>query len=395
MTTTEDALARGAEAANCELTVLLPCLNEAETLGRCIRNAQQSIAGMRLSAEVLVADNGSSDGSQEIAQSAGATVVDVPVRGYGAALRAGIEAASGEYVIMADADDSYPLEDLQAFVEMLRSGADLVMGNRFRGGIQSGAMPALHRYLGNPVLSFLGRTFFNVPVKDFHCGMRGFRRKAILGLNLRASGMEFASEMVVKAAVNQLSIREVPTTLRPDGRSRKPHLRTWHDGWRHLRFLLVFSPRWLFFYPGLLLAMVGLAGMLWLLPGPHRVDGLRLDLQSMLFFALGLIVGVQGCLFYRTGQLAAVALGLLPDDTRTARMRNWSLERGVLIGGALTAVGLIGLGRSVLAWQAKSFGTLDVETSMRWAIASFTIVIVGMQLLLTSFLASVSQIEHS
>ena len=229
-----------------ELTVVLPCLNEAETLAVCIRKAKASIAGLGIDGEVVIADNGSTDGSQDIARAEGARVVDVPIRGYGAALTAGIADAKGEFVIMGDADDSYDLSNLGPFVEALRGGADLVMGNRFAGGIEPGAMPALHRYLGNPVLTAVGRILFRSPVKDFHCGLRGFRREAILELDLRTTGMEFASEMVVKATLNKLNIVEVPTTLSPDGRSRAPHLRTWRDGWRHLRFLLLYSPRWLF-----------------------------------------------------------------------------------------------------------------------------------------------------
>jgi glycosyltransferase involved in cell wall biosynthesis len=229
-----------------ELTVVLPCLNEAETLAVCIRKAKSSIASLGVDGEVVVADNGSTDGSQGIARDEGARVVDVPIRGYGAALMAGITEAQGTFVIMADADDSYDLSNLGPFLEALRGGADLVMGNRFAGGIEPGAMPALHRYLGNPVLTAIGRVLFRSPVRDFHCGIRGFRRDAIIGLDLRTTGMEFASEMVVKATLQKLAIVEVPTTLSPDGRSRPPHLRTWRDGWRHLRFLLLYSPRWLF-----------------------------------------------------------------------------------------------------------------------------------------------------
>ncbi|MSX34697.1 MAG: glycosyltransferase, partial [Actinobacteria bacterium] len=254
-----------------ELSVVLPCLNEAETLAVCIRKARASMNELGIDGEVVIADNGSTDGSQDIARSEGARVVDVPTRGYGAALIAGITDAKGTFVIMGDADDSYDLSNLGPFIEALRGGAELVMGNRFAGGIAPGAMPALHRYLGNPVLTAVGRVLFRSPVKDFHCGLRGFRRDAILELDLRTTGMEFASEMVVKATLNKLTIVEVPTTLSPDGRSRPPHLRTWRDGWRHLRFLLLYSPKWLFLYPGIVVFLLGLILGGALLRGPINV----------------------------------------------------------------------------------------------------------------------------
>jgi hypothetical protein len=280
--------------AELELTVVLPCLNEAETLVTVIEKAQKSLASLGIAGEVVVADNGSTDGSQDLARAAGARVVDVPVRGYGAALQAGIAAAQGRFIIMGDADDSYALEDLGPFVEALRGGADLVMGNRFAGGIAPGAMPWLHRYLGNPVLSFLGRLFFRIPVHDFHCGMRGFSREAIRSLDLQTTGMEFASEMVVRAALSNLRIVEVPTILRPDGRSRAPHLRTWRDGWRHLKFLLAFSPRWLFLYPSLVLLGLGTLGMVLLYVQPVRIGSLTFDVQTMVVAATAVVVGVQG-----------------------------------------------------------------------------------------------------
>ena len=252
--------------ADLELTILMPCLNEAETLAICVRQAVAAIEASGVAGEVVVADNGSTDGSQEIARAEGARVVDVPTRGYGAALIAGIEAARGKYVMMADADASYHFEHLPRFLPRLDEGYDLVMGNRFAGAIERGAMPPLHKYIGNPILSAVGRIFFSIPVRDFHCGLRAFRRDRILGLNLRTTGMEFASEMVVKSGLAGLRMTEVPTTLSPDGRSRPPHLRSWRDGWRHLRFLLLYSPRWLFFYPGLAALAVGVALAAALLP---------------------------------------------------------------------------------------------------------------------------------
>src|SRR6202453_1666356 len=259
------------------VTILMPCLNEAETLAFCVDQAVAALHDNNVSGEVLIADNGSTDGSQQIATDHGARVVPVPIRGYGAALMAGIESARGKYILMADADASYDFGQLPRFLTKLEEGNDLVMGNRFSGEIKPGAMPPLHRYLGNPVLSFIGRLFFDIPARDFHCGIRAFRRDAILGLNLRTTGMEFASEMVVKSSLAGLRLAEVPTTLSPDGRTRAPHLRTWRDGWRHLRFLLLFSPRWLFLIPGLLLLVVGLALGAAVVPAPFKVSGVKFD----------------------------------------------------------------------------------------------------------------------
>ena len=267
--------------ADLELTILMPCLNEAETLAICVRQAVAAIEASGVSGEVVVADNGSTDGSQEIARAEGARVVDVAARGYGAALIAGIEAARGKYVMMADADASYHFEHLPRFLPRLDEGYDLVMGNRFAGSIERGAMPPLHKYIGNPILSAVGRIFFSIPVRDFHCGLRAFRRDRILALNLRTTGMEFASEMVVKSSLAGLRMTEVPTTLSPDGRSRPPHLRSWRDGWRHLRFLLLYSPRWLFFYPGLAALAVGVVLAAALLPGPLRVGAYTFDVDTL------------------------------------------------------------------------------------------------------------------
>ena len=326
----------------------MPCLNEAETLKVCIDKAKSSMAALGIAGEVVVADNGSDDGSQAIARAAGARVVDVPTRGYGAALRSGIVASRGQYVIMADADDSYALDDLGPFVAELRKGSDLVMGNRFKGGIAPGAMPPLHRYLGNPILSWLGRRFFHVPIGDFHCGMRGFDRDKIQGLGLRTSGMEFASEMVVRASVNNLRITEVPTTLKPDGRSRSPHLRTWSDGWRHLRFLMAFSPRWSFLYPALVLTLLGLLGTVRLLIGPIRVGKVAFDVQTMLVSATLLIIGIQVAGLALVSRAYAAHLGLLPRSPRLDRLLDRiALERGILIGAGLVIAGVVAF---VVAW---------------------------------------------
>jgi glycosyltransferase involved in cell wall biosynthesis len=323
-----------------ELSILLPCLNEAETLAVCICKARASLAKLGIVGEIIVADNGSSDGSQAIARAEGAIVVDVPRRGYGAALAGGIAAARGEFVLMADADDSYGLDDLGQFVAQLRAGSDLVMGNRFAGGLEPGAMPFLHRYLGNPVLSRLGRLFFHIPIGDFHCGMRAFRRDAIRALEMRTEGMEFASEMVVRASLAKLNITEVPTVLRKDGRTRAPHLRTWRDGWRHLRFLLAFSPRWLLLYPALVISALGLIGLVWLSLGPQTVGGVSFSIQTMLACATGVIVGVQGLGLAAVSRSYAAHLNLLPISARLERLLDRvTLERGLVIGAAAILCG--------------------------------------------------------
>ena len=275
----------------------MPCLNEAETIGICVKKASACLAENNIDGEILVADNGSSDGSQDIARALGARVVAVPERGYGSALRGGIAAARGRYVIMADADDSYDFTALRPFIDKLRDGYQLVMGNRFKGGIKPGAMPPLHRYLGNPVLTAIGRQFYGSPIGDFHCGLRGFDRAAVLDLGLTTSGMEFASEMVVKATLQKLKITEVPTSLSTDGRSRAPHLRSWRDGWRHLRFLMLFSPRWIFLYPGIVLMTIGLVSLLWLLPGPRQVGNVTFDINTLVFSAAAIICGFQSLAF--------------------------------------------------------------------------------------------------
>ena len=376
-----------------ELSVVLPCLNEAETLATCVTKAKESLRQLKVAGEVVVADNGSTDGSRDIARAHGARVVEVTKRGYGAALTAGINAARGEYVLMADADDSYALDDLGDFVKALRAGSDLVMGNRFKGGIEAGAMPFLHRYLGNPVLSRLGRLLFRIPVHDFHCGIRAFRRDRIVALGLRTSGMEFASEMVVRASLAHLCITEVPTTLRPDGRSRSPHLRTWRDGWRHLRFLLAFSPRWLLYYPSLALQMIGLAGLVWLAVGPHVVGGVGFGLHSMLACATMFVLGVQGLGLALVARSFAAHLGLLSPSPRLIRLLSRiSLERGLLAGGLLF---LLGTGCFVVAltsWGASGFGALDVVDTMRVPIIGMVLTVTGFQIVVVSFTLSLTRI---
>ena len=361
-----------------ELTILMPCLNEAETLEACIRKAQGFLDRSGVVGEVLVADNGSTDGSQALAERLGARVVPVSAPGYGAALMGGIRAAGGRYVIMGDSDDSYDFSRLDAFVAELRQGWELVMGNRFKGGVAPGAMPPLHRYLGNPVLTATGRILYGSPSGDFHCGLRGFDRAAILSLDLELPGMEFASEMVVKATLRKLRITEVPTTLSKDGRSRPPHLRSWRDGWRHLRFLLLLSPRWVFLHSGLAMLGVGLAGMAALLPGPLGVAGVVLDIHSLLYAALATVVGYQSVLFWVFCKTLNEAAGMLPPDPGFARVgRAITLERGLLVALGMLVVGLGLGGAATLGWGRGDFGPLMPEHTMRLAIPSATLVLLA------------------
>ncbi|NIJ21841.1 hypothetical protein FHS95_003552 [Sphingomonas naasensis] len=370
-----------------ELSILMPCLNEAETLALCIRKAQAYLARAGIVGEVLIADNGSTDGSLQIANALGARLIGVERRGYGAALLGGIAAARGRYVIMGDADDSYDFSALDAYVAALRAGGELVMGNRFLGGIDRGAMPPLHRYLGNPVLSYLGRRFFNSGVGDFHCGLRGFRRDAILSLGLRAPGMEFASEMVVKSVLHRLDVREVPTTLARDGRSRPPHLRTWRDGWRHLRFLLTYAPRYLFLYPGLALAVPGTLGVGVLSTGSVGIAGIELSATTMLFAAMAVLLGSQLIGFGVVARLYGVASNLWPSSASVERFRTrFSVERGCIFGGLLVALGLGGTGAALVQWGDAGFGAMEPVQLMRLAIPAMLATVLGLQTIFTSFL---------
>ena len=345
-----------------ELTILMPCLNEAETIETCVTKAMSYLSSRGIRGEVLVADNGSTDGSQLLAERSGARVVPIVNRGYGAALLGGIHAARGTFVIMGDADDSYDFTALDPFVEKLRTGYELVMGNRFLGGIERDAMPPLHKYLGNPVLSGIGRLFFRSGAGDFHCGLRGFRRDSIRSLALTSRGMEFASEMVVKATLRKLRITEVPTTLSKDGRSRPPHLRSWRDGWRHLRFLLLLSPVWLFFYPGFLLFLFGAAGMAWLLPEQRSAGGITFDLNTLIFAAAGIVCGFQAIVFYMFAKTYAARSGLLPEDPLVTRLRQvLRLETGLIIGSVFVLTGLALATYAVGMWGAESFGPQPLQ----------------------------------
>jgi len=364
-----------------ELSIVMPCLNEAETLAVCIDKAQGYLQRSGIAGEVIVADNGSTDGSQDIARSHGARVIDVPAKGYGAALMGGIDGARGTYIIMGDADDSYNFANLDPFVERLRAGDELVMGNRFRGGIAKGAMPPLHKYLGNPVLSWIGRLLFRSPIKDFHCGLRGFNRESILALHLQTTGMEFASEVVVKATLGGLRVSEVPTTLDKDGRSRPPHLRSWRDGWRHLRFLLIFSPRWLFLIPGAIGFLLGFIGAGILAFGPVSLQGIGFDLQTQVYLAALTTVGYQAVLFAILIKIYAQHEGYnIPRSRSFDRLeKRISLESGAIVGLILFLIGLAIAIVQLVTWGTVKFGALDGQTTIHAAVLAALLMILGAQ----------------
>jgi hypothetical protein len=378
----------------CELTILMPCLNEAETLEKCVRKAQLFLGRSKVLGEVIVADNGSTDGSQSIAEALGARVVSVTQRGYGAALLGGIRAARGRYIVMGDSDDSYDFADLGPFLTKLRDGYDLVIGNRFRGGIAAGAMPPLHRFLGNPVLSGIGRLFFRSPIGDFHCGLRAFRREAIDILELRTAGMEFASEMIVKATLKGLRITEVPTFLSADGRSRKPHLRSWRDGWRHLRFLFMYAPRWLFLYPGLLLVLAGFGMMALVLPGPLTLGSVVFDVHTLIVAMTAVLVGSQTAIYFFMAKRFAITTGNIQVAPKlTAILRLASLERAVSVGATLSLLGIGGMMWAVSSWANVAFGELDYEWMMRLVIPSATAIGLGVQMIFAAFLSSILEMK--
>ena len=379
-----------ADTDTIELTILMPCLNEAETLATCVEKAQGFLERTGIDGEVLISDNGSTDGSQAIAEGLGARVTPATRRGYGAALINGIETARGRYVIMGDADDSYDFTSLDPFVERLRDGADLVMGNRFKGGIAAGAMPPLHKYLGNPVLSRIGQLFFRPNIGDFHCGLRGFNRARIQELDLQTTGMEFASEMVVKASLDRYRIDEVPTTLKKDGRSRPPHLRSWHDGWRHLRFLLLFAPRWLFVYPGLVAFFLGALTVAVLAFGGVRIAGIGFDVTTMVYASALCVLGYQSLMFFWLTKLYATQEGFLPTSPRyRSIVAKWSAERGLLAGGALFLLGVIVGIVQVVRWGSMDFGAQDAADAVRIAIPSSLGIILGFQTIMMSFFSGV------
>jgi len=370
-----------------ELTILMPCLNEARTVGNCIAKAQRFLEQYRISGEVLVADNGSTDGSIELATGLNARVVEVPVRGYGAALAAGIVAAKGEYVIMGDSDESYDFSALAPFVVKLREGYDLVMGNRYRGGISPGAMPPMHRYFGNPLLTALGRLFFSCKsCGDFYCGLRGFRKEAIETLALQSRGMEFALEMVIKSQMHGLRITEVPTTLSPDGRDRAPHLRRYRDGWRSLRFYLLMSPRWFFGYPGAMLLMGGLIVSTILFRGPLTISSVTFDYHTLLYSASAILLGYQSLLLFAFAKLMAVETGLHPPQTKFWFLEQRPiLERCAMVGFVLILIGLfLGLA-AAHEWSVTGFGPLRPSYTIRVVIGSILFLLLGGQTLLAGF----------
>jgi hypothetical protein len=377
-----------------ELSILMPCLNEAETIATCIRKARLFLTRASVNGEILIADNGSTDGSQSIALDLGVQVVAIPSRGYGAALLGGIAAARGRYIIMGDADDSYDFSKLDDFIAKLREGFDLVMGNRFRGGIAPRAMPQLHRYFGNPALSLVGRTFFKINIGDFYCGLRGFRKEPILHLGLISSGMEFALEMVVRASLAQLKVAEVPTTLAPDGRSRPPHLRTWRDGWRSIRFFLLFSPRWLFLYPGIALLLLGMVGSCLLLLGPFPVSPhVSVDLHTLVVAAMSTIAGLQTMSFAIIARRYAASRGFLPKSPRLdKRAHLFTLEHAMVVALVLVALGIAGVVWCVIRWATVDFGPMEYGLVMRILIVSMTMLVIGVQLSFTSFLAALLDI---
>lgn len=377
-----------------EVSIVMPCLNEAETLAKCIRHAQSATAKGGFAAEIIVADNGSTDGSQQIARDLGARVVDVPRKGYGSALIGGIDAAQGGFVVMGDADDSYDFEAIGPLIDKLREGYDLVVGNRFMGGIEPGAMPWSHRWVGNPVLTFISRVFFHAPVGDTHCGLRAFKKDAYEKMRLRATGMEFASEMVIKASLKGMRITEVAVVLRPDGRSRAPHLRTWRDGWRHLRFMLLFSPRWLFLYPGLALFAVGVVLSALLLGGPLYVAGVRLDIHTLLVAGFLSLIGYQLVLFAVFTKIFAVRMGFHPPHPVLERLfRYITLEVGLLAGALMVLAGIVGLLLAVASWQSVGFGNLDPSLTMREVIPAVLLLAIGTQTVFASFFISILSID--
>lgn len=372
-----------------ELTIVMPCLNEAETLKTCIDKAMKYLKDNNVAGEVVIGDNGSTDGSQDIARSCGARVVDIPRKGYGSALMGAILAAKGKYVIMGDSDDSYDFSNLNPYMEKLRQGYDLVMGNRFKGGIAKGAMPFLHYYLGNPVLSFIGKLFFGGGINDFHCGLRGFRQDIVTLLNLQTTGMEFASEMVVKAQINKLKIVEVPTTLSPDGRSRPPHLRTWRDGWRHLRFLLLYSPKWLFLIPGLTLMILGFILFALIEQGPVQLMNMYFDTNTLLYAGAFMVIGFQAVNFAVFTRIYAIQQGFLPKNKTLDKLYNFvTLEAGLVIGILITLAGLAGSVYSLYLWDLEEFGNLNYSSILRVVIPSVIAIMIGLQTVFSSFFLS-------
>lgn len=383
----------GSPAAPVELTIVMPCLNEAETLAACVQKARLGLERAGVQGEILVADNGSTDGSIALAEKLGARVVHVKEKGYGSALRGGIEAARGKWIIMGDADDSYDFSQIEGFVRKFREHYDLVMGCRLPSGggtILPGAMPWKNRWLGNPVLSLIGRVFFKCPARDFHCGLRGFTKEAYRKMELKTTGMEFASEMVIKATLKSLRITEVPITLHPDGRSRPPHLKPWRDGWRHLRFMLIYSPRWLFLVPGLVLGVMGGGVGVVLTLAPIHLGHIVLSTGTLAVAGASVVVGVQLVAFAFFTKVFAIGEGLLPQDPKFSRVfRAFTLEKGICLGLAILAVGLGLLLHAAWIWKQAGYGMLSYGENMRRLIPAVTLIMVAVQICFSSFFLSV------
>lgn len=370
-----------------ELSIVIPCLNEAETIAICINKAFDFLDRNNIDGEVIIADNGSTDGSLEIAQKTRARIVAIEKKGYGSALRGGINASTGKYIIMGDADDTYDFSALMPFLEKMRQGFEMVVGNRFLGGIEDGAMPFLHKYLGNPVLTAIGRLFYKSSCRDFHCGLRGFSREAVLSLEASCPGMEFASELIVKAHLKGLKITEVPTTLSKGGRTRSPHLNTWRDGWRHLRFLLLYSPRWLFFYPGIIMMILGAVTGVPLVFSEISVGSVVFDIHTLFFSSIFFILGCQTLGLSAISRIYAAQSNVLPRSEKMLRFMNWfNLEKFLLTGGSVFSAGVFSCLYSVVSWQRFSnFGDFDPRIGFRILIPAFTLMIVGVQIMFTSF----------
>ncbi|OUR99348.1 dolichol-P-glucose synthetase [Flavobacteriales bacterium 33_180_T64] len=377
-----------------ELSIVMPCLNEEETLAICISKAQDFLNKNNVVGEIIIADNGSTDDSINIATKLNAKVVHVKDKGYGNALKGGINTAQGDYIIMADADDSYDFEKLMPFLEKLREGYDLVMGNRFKGGIKKGAMPFLHKYLGNPVLSFTGKLFFRIKIGDFHCGLRGFSKAAFSKMELKTTGMEFASEMIVKSKLNNLTITEVPTILHKDGRTRPPHLNTWSDGWRHLRFLLLYSPKWLFLYPSLFLLIFGLISSIILIIKPIAIDNIMFDIHTLLYTSSMSLIGFQFFIFYALTKIFAVENGLLPKSSRYTNLFKYlNLEKGLIAGVILLLVGVILSVKGLFFWESVNYGNLNPSNTFRIIIPAVFTILLGIQIILFSLFFSILSLK--
>ena len=376
-----------------ELTILMPCLNESKTIQICINKAKTFLESNHIDGEILIADNGSTDGSQDIAINSGARVINVKEKGYGSALISGCNAAKGKYVIMGDSDDSYDFLNLMPFLEKLREGYDLVMGNRFKGGIEKGAMPPLHKYLGNPVLSFIGRLLYHTNIKDFHCGLRGYNRNSILKLNLHTLGMEYASEMVVQATLHNLKIIEVPTTLKKDGRDHPPHLRSWSDGWRHLTFLLMHSPKHLFLIPGLILFILGFILSIFITISPIIIKNITLDVNTLIYTSISTIIGFQLILYYILTIKYAEKTNFIPISKNSTKIINFTMNKGILIGAIMFLLGIIGSIFAVIIWLKTGFGDLIPSKMIRITIPMLVLFVCGLQLMFSSFFLGILEIK--